>query len=163
MNQSNFNTTKSGKVFVSCNTDQALTSKKLFSINYKLKDINNKNSIFSLNDKALKSEFIDLNNEVFPLTLNYQNEDNQLFTMDQNTPNPFNHTTSIKVWVPESSDAKMTIMDVNGRVMNTKEMFLEKGSSNLTIEKGNLENGVWLYKLETKFGSLVKKMIVLNN
>jgi hypothetical protein len=83
--------------------------------------------------------------------------------MDQNTPNPFNHTTSIKVWVPESSDAKMTIMDVNGRVMNAKEMFLEKGSSNLTIEKGNLENGVWLYKLETKFGSLVKKMIVLNN
>ncbi|MBK8722153.1 MAG: T9SS type A sorting domain-containing protein [Saprospiraceae bacterium] len=163
MNQSNLNTTKSGEVFVSWNTDQKLTSKKLFSINYKLKDINNKNSIFSLNDKALKSEFIDLNNEVFPLTLNYQNEDNQLFTMDQNTPNPFSHTTSIKVWVPESSDAKMTIMDVNGRVMNTKEMFLEKGSSNLTIEKGNLENGVWLYKLETKFGSLVKKMIVLNN
>lgn len=162
MNQSNFNINNKGKILVSWNGLIKTNDNKLFTIQYRLRNGNINRPSFTLNETILKSEYIDLENNVFPIELNSNKTVNQEFAMDQNVPNPFKQNTSIKINVPEDCDGKLIIMGINGKIVKELKRNLEKGTTNWTVENLDIESGVWLYKLETKFGSIVKKMVVLN-
>jgi uncharacterized repeat protein (TIGR01451 family) len=73
-------------------------------------------------------------------------------------PNPFNHTTTIKVMGKEYQELNLSVYDLTGRELMTK-----KGYSNNQIElkKGHLQPGAYFYQLEGD-GSLINtgKIIV---
>jgi Chaperone of endosialidase len=82
----------------------------------------------------------------------------------QNAPNPFNDLTVIKYMIPASvQNAAMYIYDMNGRQI--KMIKIEsKGAGSVTIEGGDLSEGMYLYSLITDGKEVsTKRMILTKN
>ncbi len=91
--------------------------------------------------------------------------DNNVFTrpgvISQNLPNPFHRLTTIFIHLPESSHVTLTILDVNGRVLETLlDEFREVGTHRIEYDSKTLKPGLYLYNL--KAGELIAtgKMLV---
>lgn len=88
------------------------------------------------------------------------------FTLSQNYPNPFNPNTKINFSIPYTSEVKINVLDVNGRLIKSLiEKVLPKGEHTVEFSGSNLASGIYFYKIEAKsaYGKLLasKKMILL--
>lgn len=67
--------------------------------------------------------------------------------LDQNTPNPFNQSTTIGYYLPATStDAAIYVYDMNG-VQLKSYTLTEKGKGNLVIQASEFAAGMYLYAL----------------
>ena len=84
------------------------------------------------------------------------------FRLYQNIPNPFSSETTIRFYLPEATPAKLTVLDINGRVIKTIEGRYAKGMNRiiLSLDEPGLQ-GVLYYQLDTPEHSAIKKMIIL--
>lgn len=119
--------------------------------------------------------YINNNNNVFHYTgcygyFNYSslvsvNDDAlapKTITLEQNFPNPFNPTTTIKFYLPEKTNVKLTIYDAMGReVKNLINEYKDKGYHEILFEASKYSSGVYFYKLETPEKFIVKKMLLI--
>jgi len=87
--------------------------------------------------------------------------------LDINHPNPFNHSTSIRYYIPESSQVELTIYNILGQKIKTL-VSTKQNSGEYTLawdglsDTGNrLSNGIYFYKLTTGASSVVKKMLMV--
>jgi hypothetical protein len=82
-------------------------------------------------------------------------------SLQQNVPNPFNHTTRINYTLPQQfSSAKIIITDKAGKVL--REVRLTKsGAGSLTVDGSMLSSGAYQYSLYVN-GKLIdaKQMMV---
>ncbi len=84
------------------------------------------------------------------------------YSLNQNFPNPFNPTTSIKYEIPEAGNVKLKIYNSLGsEVANLVNEHKEAGRYNLEFNASNLASGIYFYTLETNKFTSVKKMILL--
>ena len=102
-------------------------------------------------------------------------EENSLpseFTLEQNYPNPFNPSTKINYTIPilkeignGTTNIKLKVYDVLGNEIVTlvnEDQTPGKYSINFDATKYNqISSGVYIYKLETSYSSISKKMIVI--
>jgi len=86
----------------------------------------------------------------------------EMFTLKQNYPNPFNPKTNINFDVAKSSDVKILIYDVIGRIVQTlvNERF-QQGTYFVTFDGSMLNSGVYFYRLTTNEYSETKKMLLM--
>jgi hypothetical protein len=78
----------------------------------------------------------------------------------QNTPNPFDGRTVVGFYLPEACEASVTVTDAGGRKLYEYGNDYPKGYHEVVFDAGkNDVSGVLFYKLETPFGTLVRKMI----
>ena len=80
----------------------------------------------------------------------------------QNYPNPFNLTTTISYQLIKSSFVKLTIFDINGRLVET--LVNEKKNAGYYSVEWNAENvssGIYLYRINTKEFINVKKCLFI--
>lgn len=97
------------------------------------------------------------------------NEDEELITelpntieLKQNYPNPFNPTTNIQFGLPQRSEVQLAVYDMLGKKVATVFSGTKAaGYHNLSFDASNLASGMYLYRLETDFEVLSKKMILL--
>ena len=83
-------------------------------------------------------------------------------TLEQNFPNPFNPLTTIAYALPGVSDVTIRVVDALGReVMRNEARSLAAGQYQLQFDASNLPSGTYLYRLESKFGSETKRMVLL--
>ncbi|MBK7939880.1 MAG: hypothetical protein IPJ82_23595 [Lewinellaceae bacterium] len=75
----------------------------------------------------------------------------------QNTPNPFNHRTSIGFVLPEDCEAQLRVFDVAGKMLAEKKAQYAAGRHDETFDLG-VASGVLWYELVTPFGVLSGKM-----
>jgi|GEM_PF-1259018 len=69
--------------------------------------------------------------------------------LDQNAPNPFNRSTVIRYFLPESvTDASLVIYDMNGVLIKTVPLR-QKGEGRIVIEAGELNSGTYTYSMIT--------------
>jgi len=97
-------------------------------------------------------------------SLNESRQLAQSFTLAQNFPNPFNPSTSIQYSLAESDFIRLTIYDVNGRVVETLvSERLNAGSHTISWNPGdrNLGTGVYFARLDGERHSRVNKMLFL--
>ena len=81
------------------------------------------------------------------------------FELEQNFPNPFNPTTTIRFLVPTAGKVKMTVYDVLGRVVTTLlEREMEAGRYSVIWEAGGRASGVYFCVLQAGSVTLVKPM-----
>ncbi|UCG52118.1 MAG: T9SS type A sorting domain-containing protein, partial [Candidatus Latescibacterota bacterium] len=85
----------------------------------------------------------------------------------QNTPNPFNPTTSISFALPNRSRATLVVYDVEGRHVKTLVDDVIDGGVRETVWDGTdarghrVSSGVYFYRLTVGNKSLTKKMLLL--
>lgn len=84
------------------------------------------------------------------------------FKLHQNYPNPFNPVTKIKFEIPRSSNAKLSVFDVTGRLLT--EIFnrdFEAGTYETDFDGSRYSSGVYFYKLEAGSYTKTRKMILI--
>jgi hypothetical protein len=84
------------------------------------------------------------------------------FSLHQNYPNPFNPSTLIKFDLPLESMTKITVYDVNGRVVEilVNENLLA-GRYEVDFDASNLASGVYFCKIQAEEFTSVKKMVLM--
>ncbi|MBK8968297.1 MAG: hypothetical protein IPM36_16850 [Lewinellaceae bacterium] len=84
----------------------------------------------------------------------------QGFELYQNQPNPWVHHTQIGFYLPEASEATLTVFDEAGRVLYGTTGDFGKGYNAFNLDRAVLNTtGVLFYKVETATDSAVKTMI----
>jgi subtilisin-like proprotein convertase family protein len=84
------------------------------------------------------------------------------FSLYQNYPNPFNPVTKIKYSIPESSQAKLIIYDVNGKEIYTVvNEWLNAGIYESEFNASELSSGIYFYQLITNNFTETKKMVLI--
>ena len=85
------------------------------------------------------------------------------FALYQNVPNPASVETKIGFNLPTESSAKLTIYNVEGKVLMVKNGQFKAGFNEVNINKSDLNaNGVMYYRLETAEHTATKKMIIID-
>jgi len=83
------------------------------------------------------------------------------YSLEQNFPNPFNPSTTIRYSLPAQSFVRLEVFDLLGRtiakVVDTKE---EPGSYSVPVNLGKFASGMYIYKLTTERQVSMKKMIL---
>lgn len=84
------------------------------------------------------------------------------FELLQNYPNPFNPNTSISYQLPERTQVLIIVYDLLGREVATI-VNEEKLAGNFKVEFNakNISSGLYIYKLQTEFRSISKKMLLI--
>jgi hypothetical protein len=81
------------------------------------------------------------------------------FSLYQNFPNPFNPSTKIRYSVPQLSQVQINVFDVLGNKIETLVNEVKPlGTYEIIWNAANLPSGVYFYKLQTAYYSIVKKM-----
>jgi len=82
------------------------------------------------------------------------------FNLSQNYPNPFNPATTIRWSIEEAGPVRLEVFDITGRrVAVLVDQGMPAGSHVSEFNASGLASGVYLYRLETGHGSLVRKMV----
>lgn len=71
-------------------------------------------------------------------------------SLSQNFPNPFNHTTEIGFYLPESSEVEISVCDLGGRRIRTLVRgFMPQGKRTVRWDASGLGTGVYLYRIRS--------------
>lgn len=84
------------------------------------------------------------------------------FALEQNYPNPWNPSTTIRYTLPEGSQVRLDIVDLLGRTV--RELAIghqEAGSHSVTLDASGLSSGVYLYRLRAGDMVQTKTMVLL--
>ena len=84
------------------------------------------------------------------------------FSLEQNYPNPFNPSTTINFSIPDNGFVTLTVFNVIGeKVAELVNEYIQSGSHSVDFNAGNLNSGIYVYKLS--YGNTVstKKMILI--
>jgi hypothetical protein len=81
--------------------------------------------------------------------------------LGQNRPNPFEGTSLVDFHLPKRERVRLTLYDVNGRVVRVLlDETRDAGSYVIPVRKNNLSGGVYYYRLEAGGESITKKMTI---
>ncbi|GBD91299.1 hypothetical protein BMS3Abin04_02025 [bacterium BMS3Abin04] len=84
------------------------------------------------------------------------------FEVFQNYPNPFNPTTTIRFFLPEDGNVKLTVYNMLGqRVKKLLNKKMLAGKYEIPFNGSNLASGIYLYTLKTDKKTEVRKMVLL--
>ena len=84
------------------------------------------------------------------------------FNLEQNYPNPFNPSTKIKFDLSKSSNVKLAVYDVQGKLVQTLvEGNLTAGSYQTEWTAKNNPTGIYFYRLETDGNVFSKRMMLV--
>jgi WD40 repeat protein len=89
------------------------------------------------------------------------------FALEQNAPNPFNPTTTIRFALPEASQVNLVVYDVNGRAIRTLVTAAYQPGVHAVVWDGldatgrSVASGTYVYRLTTDKGSFVKRMTLM--
>ncbi|MCH8305075.1 MAG: T9SS type A sorting domain-containing protein, partial [Candidatus Marinimicrobia bacterium] len=83
-------------------------------------------------------------------------------TLYQNYPNPFNPTTIIKYDLTEFSNVKLSIYDINGKLVQTLlNSYMPAGRYEIEWNASGIASGIYIYSIESGNAVLNKKLILL--
>ena len=84
------------------------------------------------------------------------------FQLNQNFPNPFNPSTTIKFTTPEAGNVSLKVYNLLGQqVRNLVSGFMEAGTHSINFNAVGLQSGLYFYRLESAGLNQVKKMTLL--
>ena len=83
----------------------------------------------------------------------------KLFTVTQNTPNPFNGTTTISVSTETASAVMVEVSNIMGQTIYNVNSTVN-GTQEITLNSNNMEAGVYFYTVSVGEQTITKKMVV---
>jgi len=84
------------------------------------------------------------------------------FSLDQNFPNPFNPSTTIRYSLPAAGKVQMKVYNVLGQEVNTLVNAQQQaGIYEVTFDASRLASGVYFYRISSDKFTQVKKMMLI--
>jgi hypothetical protein len=84
------------------------------------------------------------------------------FTLAQNTPNPFNPATTISFTLPETGAAQVLVHSLAGELVRSIDLGIAaRGTHQVVIDGRELASGVYVYTLQSEFGTISRKMVLM--
>jgi Secretion system C-terminal sorting domain len=84
------------------------------------------------------------------------------FFVEQNHPNPFNPSTTIRFGLPAASDVTVKVFNLLGQeVMTLFNGRMQAGRHQLLMNAANLSSGIYLYQIQAGENMSVKRMVLL--
>lgn len=84
------------------------------------------------------------------------------FSLSQNTPNPFNPSTSITFTIPQAGPVRLTVYDAVGRmVADLVNNTLSAGSHSVVWNASGCATGVYFYKIKAGTFTETRKMLLM--
>jgi hypothetical protein len=133
-------------------------------------------SLFQLTFKVLKDgflkDYISINSDIttaeaytptgdlFNIDLQIKEVQAQAFSLQQNTPNPFKTSTTVRFTIPKEDLVQFQIINTQGIIVYQQEVAAASGEHEITIRQP-LPPGTYLYRMSTSDQSLTKKMMIL--
>lgn len=85
-----------------------------------------------------------------------------VYRLEQNFPNPFNPTTSIRYTIGKADHVSLKVYNMLGQEVATLvNQTMEAGEHTVNFNASNLASGMYLYKIQSGAFSEVKKMMLL--
>ncbi|MDP3930414.1 MAG: T9SS type A sorting domain-containing protein [Bacteroidota bacterium] len=86
---------------------------------------------------------------------------NELFTVGQNFPNPSNGNTAIPVNFKSTTSVNVTVVDLLGKVVYAQSFEnVSAGNSQLNLNMGSINPGVYVYSVEAAGFKTSRRMII---
>jgi hypothetical protein len=83
------------------------------------------------------------------------------FVIDQNFPNPFNPTTTIRFSLPQASAVAIDVYNGIGQLIRKLDYArMPAGSHNVLFDAAALPSGIYYYRVKTIFGVKAGKMVL---
>ena len=84
-------------------------------------------------------------------------------SLSQNFPNPFNHTTGIGYYLPESAEVEISVYDLSGRRLRTLvREFMPRGKHYaVRWDASGLATGIYLYRIRSGSFEDVKRAALI--
>ena len=79
--------------------------------------------------------------------------------LEQNYPNPFDNSTRIDFYIPESGQVRFFVMDAYGRLVYQKFEEFGSGSNSVVFAQEGLATGVYYYGIQMGEDQLMRKMV----
>ena len=122
-------------------------------------------SLAVANDGLNAEIYSDENNHITSNSINFTkavNQSDDVFTVYQNIPNPFNESTVIGFTIPDKGNVTISISDAAGKLIHRMEKEYDGGYNEIIIDSNVLNtSGILYYKVSTATHTATKKMIVL--
>ena len=84
------------------------------------------------------------------------------FTLEQNFPNPFNPTTTIRFALSERAMADLSVYNILGQAVKTLVSGdLDPGEYDVTLDATDLPTGVYFYRLTAGTFAQSRKLVIL--
>jgi Secretion system C-terminal sorting domain/Cohesin domain len=149
----------------------------LFSIVFDVIGAPDSLSIVAITDDPTMIEISDLNGNVLPV--NIENgmivvagivsvnslgsiRSNELFTLYQNEPNPFDNQTIIRFDLNQSNEVEFYFYDIKGKLIYSFKNYFLEGENSITINADKLPgSGTYFYSMQTNDYSITNKMILI--
>jgi len=85
-----------------------------------------------------------------------------VFTLEQNVPNPTDNITSIGYTIPEAGEVIFNLQTASGQLLYTRVIQSEAGLNIIELNTNDFSAGIYLYSVEYKGQKLIKRMSVKN-
>ncbi|MBN8704057.1 MAG: T9SS type A sorting domain-containing protein [Bacteroidetes bacterium] len=85
---------------------------------------------------------------------------NNLFSVSQNYPNPFDGGSTVDVNLVKSTTITLTITNTLGQVIKTETKNLPAGVHNLNLTSKGMQKGIYFYTISAEGNSTTKRMII---
>ena len=119
--------------------------------------------LLSIQSNPTVAEAYDADLAVLSVNLAFTQPLNTDLNLYQNQPNPFKGNTTIGFDLPDNSAVQLQIFDIAGKQLQLIEGDYAKGYNAIELNTANLRtSGVLYYQLHTQFGSLTKKMMLID-
>jgi len=111
----------------------------LFNLKFNVKTNARLSDILSINDAILQSEIYfeqDLNTDIKNIKLAFDNinEEENVFQLLQNKPNPFSNETVVGFYLPEANAMRFSIYDINGKEIYNVSKEYRSGYNEIVIQ-----------------------------
>lgn len=84
------------------------------------------------------------------------------FDLYQNHPNPFNPKTTIPFITHSSGNAKLTVFDIRGQIIDVLfDKFVNPGHHKVEFNAQSLSSGIYFYRLNFEGNSRTKKFVLI--
>lgn len=138
----------------------------LASLNFQAQQEGKLSEVLTISQDNLVAEaYATANTEPWNIDLNYHTTSMQQERLQllQNVPNPFQKSTTIRFFLPETSPVNLEIRNISGQVIYQYEETLDSGYQEIFLEDIDiLDSGVLYYQLTTNTEQAMRKMIKVN-
>ncbi len=144
--------------------DAASIDGTIFNFIFEATEETSLSSSLTLNSTVTRSEaYVGDYYDVNDIELVFGNNDNEVFALFQNVPNPAKNATQISFVLPQDGQANLSIYDVTGKVVKQITAYYSKGKHTISVSADDIPSaGMWFYTLETDDHSATKRMMFID-